>query len=164
MHIFRRRERVFRARGDPYELYDDTELLRRYWFDSRGLRHLERTFTANMRRPTRRNRPLLPIEQLCLTLRFYTAGPHQLVSKGVSLVLCGYINSTDLDLSNVNKLTKLVLHTAMLMIWLETRRKLKTYECVATYRIYKAPKWYGNDGESTSHHSVDLRRTLLQRG
>jgi hypothetical protein len=86
MQLRRRRERVYHPRLNLFEEYDDIELLRRYRFNRAGIEYLEGLFAAHLRRQTERNHALQPLEQLCLALRFYAAGPHQRVSRnGVSL-------------------------------------------------------------------------------
>lgn len=69
-----RRERIFRDRNNPLDFLSDEELFRNYRFSRRGILHLVDLFGAPLRRRSRRNHALHPVQQLLIALRFYGTG------------------------------------------------------------------------------------------
>lgn len=72
-----RRERIFRDRTNPVDVYDDVELYERLRFDRRGFVHLLNLIRNDIAHPTKRNKALSPEMQLCIALRFFASGSFQ---------------------------------------------------------------------------------------
>ena len=66
-----RRERLFRDRANPLEVYDDVELYERYRFRRGQLVDLVGLVDAQIKHPTNRNGALTSVQQVCLALRFF---------------------------------------------------------------------------------------------
>lgn len=64
-----RRQRVFRDRENPLEVYDDQELLERFRLPKREIQKLMDICLPHIQRKTQRNSPLPPILQLTVALR-----------------------------------------------------------------------------------------------
>ncbi len=74
-----RRERVFRDRENPLEVYDDEELRRRYRFRRETIVFLVQMIGNMLIHPTRRNHALPPLLQITIALRFLACGSFLLV-------------------------------------------------------------------------------------
>ena len=72
-----RRERLFRDRANPLEVYDDVELYERYRFRRGQLVDLVGLVDAQIKHPTNRNGALTSVQQVCLALRFFSSGCFQ---------------------------------------------------------------------------------------
>lgn len=71
------RPRVFRARKDALEMYDDSELMKRYRFDRAGILFVTDMVREVIRSPTQRNKALTPEMKVVLTLRYLATGKMQ---------------------------------------------------------------------------------------
>ena len=74
-----RRERIFRDRRNPLDIFNDSELLQRYRFSRRGIMFLTEILTNDLEYSTRRNFALLPCMQILIALQFYATGTFQAV-------------------------------------------------------------------------------------
>jgi len=64
-------------RNDLLQIYDDRELIDRYRIPRRNIISLEEELQADLRRTTRRNYALSPMQQLLIALRLYATGSVQ---------------------------------------------------------------------------------------
>ncbi|XP_064642089.1 putative nuclease HARBI1 [Lineus longissimus] len=83
--------RVFKDRSNPLEEYTDRAFIRRYRISKDSFRYVLDLIGPQIEHPTRRNRALLPIEQLAVALQFYAFGCFQIEfgdSSGVSQATC----------------------------------------------------------------------------
>ena len=69
-----RRPRQFRRTDVAYEFLDDNNLRKRYRFSSQNIDRLVRLIGHRLERPTKRNLPLTPRQQIMIALRFYATG------------------------------------------------------------------------------------------
>jgi hypothetical protein len=65
-----RRERLFRDRENPLEVYDDVDLTKKFRFPRVTIEHFVREFSPGLQRATNRNQPLTPVQQICAALRY----------------------------------------------------------------------------------------------
>lgn len=72
-----RRNRVFRDRNHPLELYDDAEIVRKFRFDRQSILELTDSVSDRLQYPLQRRGALTPVLQVLLTLRFYATGTFQ---------------------------------------------------------------------------------------
>lgn len=72
-----RRERVFRDRLNPLDMYNDDELFRRFRFPRRELLELIDTFTEDLEYAFDRKGGLSASMQMLIALRFYATGSFQ---------------------------------------------------------------------------------------
>ena len=70
----RRRERVFRDRTNPLEIYNDTEMFKKYRFDRAGVVNIIDTLPDQLEHPTNRNKALSPSQQVFVALQFFATG------------------------------------------------------------------------------------------
>lgn len=68
------RQRVFRDRLHPFELYDDEGLRRRFRFGVDGLYFITEAIRPDIERRTRRNQALPAVLQVMLALQFFATG------------------------------------------------------------------------------------------
>ena len=68
--------RVYRDRSNPLETMTDNELFERYRFRRPTIEFIANGFCHLLTSPTRRNKPILPIVQILLFLRFVATGSH----------------------------------------------------------------------------------------
>ncbi|XP_041469638.1 putative nuclease HARBI1 [Lytechinus variegatus] len=69
-----RRERVFRDRHHPLDVYDDQQMFKLYRFTRQGCLHIIDMISDRLEHRTRRNRALSPSLQVFLSLRYYATG------------------------------------------------------------------------------------------
>ncbi|XP_064619460.1 putative nuclease HARBI1 [Lineus longissimus] len=69
-----RRERVFRDRRNPLDIFSDGELLQRYRFSRNGIMFITDLVTPHIEHPTRRSSALLPYQQVLIALQYYGTG------------------------------------------------------------------------------------------
>lgn len=69
-----RRERVFRDRTNPLDIYDDRELHKRYRFTRDGCTRIIDLLTEDLETPTRRNHSVPGSLQVFIALSFYGQG------------------------------------------------------------------------------------------
>ena len=84
----RRRERVFRDRTQPLDLYDDVEMLKKYRFTRAGVMEIIDSLGGQLEHPTNRNHAVPPSLQIFVALRFYATGSvldNSATQHGVSL-------------------------------------------------------------------------------
>ena len=70
------RPRVYRDRRNPLETMTDNELFKRYRFRRPTIEFIANGICHLLTSPTRRNKPILPIVQILLFLRFVATGSH----------------------------------------------------------------------------------------
>lgn len=73
-------ERVIVMRNDDFNNLDDSKFVMRYRFSKPVVLKILEQIDAALEFPTDRNKPLTPVQQLLLTLRFYATGSFQIVS------------------------------------------------------------------------------------
>lgn len=73
-----RGQRQFRARQDPFIVYDDKELYRRYRFDRNAINYITDMIKDDISH-TKRNHALSALHQVLVALRFYATGSMQQV-------------------------------------------------------------------------------------
>ena len=69
-----RRERVFRDRSNPLDLYDDVDMFKKYRFNRAGVIFLITKLQNNREYATKRNKALPASLQLFVALRFFATG------------------------------------------------------------------------------------------
>lgn len=74
-----RRERVFRDRRNPIDIFTDDELIKRYRFSREGIMFITDLLAPEIDHPTRRNHALLPYQQVLIALQYYATGTFQMV-------------------------------------------------------------------------------------
>lgn len=74
-----RRERVFRDRSNPVDVYSDKELYDRCRFDKNGLIYLDELIGEDLQHPTRRSCALSSLNQIFITLRFLSSGTFYII-------------------------------------------------------------------------------------
>eukprot|EP00745_Piridium_sociabile_P032193 TRINITY_DN54078_c0_g1_i4.p1 TRINITY_DN54078_c0_g1~~TRINITY_DN54078_c0_g1_i4.p1 ORF type:complete len:286 (+),score=33.99 TRINITY_DN54078_c0_g1_i4:34-891(+) len=74
-----RRERVFRDRTNPFDIYDDVDLFSRYRFRRADIIDLCDVIADDIDHPLPRHGSLPPLSQLMIALRFYATGSMQIV-------------------------------------------------------------------------------------
>lgn len=72
-----RRERIFRDRSNPLEMYDEVELFERYRFSRQGLTNIFRLIHDEVAHQCLRSKALTVEQQVCLALRFFASGCFQ---------------------------------------------------------------------------------------
>ena len=72
-----RRERVFRDRSNPFEVYSDAELLKKYRFHREGLRYLIDILDDGLAPKTLRNHAICKELKVFIGLRYLASGAHQ---------------------------------------------------------------------------------------
>lgn len=83
-----RRERIFRDRSQPLELYDDVDMFKRYRFNRAGVIFLIDRLGRHLEHATRRNHAVPANLQVFIALRFYATGSvldNSAAQHGVSL-------------------------------------------------------------------------------
>ena len=75
-----RRERVFRDRRNPLEIFDDEELQARYRFSRQGIMKITDVIAPDIEHPTKRNCALLPYQQVLIARQYYATGTFHLVA------------------------------------------------------------------------------------
>ena len=75
-----RRERVFRDRLNPLDIFDDTELYSRFRFDREGIMMIIDLLDAELSHLTQQNHALPTSLQVFITLRYYASGSFQSVT------------------------------------------------------------------------------------
>nr|XP_054774032.1 putative nuclease HARBI1 [Lytechinus pictus] len=68
------RERVFRDRSNPFELYDDRDMFRKYRFTRDGVSFIIDYIGDELKHNTKRSNALTPALQIFVALRFYATG------------------------------------------------------------------------------------------
>ncbi|XP_064635765.1 putative nuclease HARBI1 [Lineus longissimus] len=74
-----RRERVFRDRRNPLDIFGDAELVKRCRFSREGIMLITDIVAPDIEHPTRRNFALLPSQQVLIALQYYATGTFQYV-------------------------------------------------------------------------------------
>ena len=101
-----RRERSFRDRLNPLEKYDDVEIKNLFRFERTNIIEILNTVAPYIQHQTGRSLALSPLQQVCITLRFFATGSMQ-------LTLAAWMN---VDKSTVSRtiwnVTKAILSTA----------------------------------------------------
>ena len=69
-----RRERVFRDRCNPLDLYDNHEMFKKYRFTREGIMYIIDMFSNELEHPTKQSRALSAPLQIFIALRFYATG------------------------------------------------------------------------------------------
>ena len=83
-----RRERVFRDRTNPLEIYDDVDLFKKYRFNRAGVMTLIDRLGGQLEHQTRRNHAVPPSLQVFVALRFFATGSvldNSAVHHGISI-------------------------------------------------------------------------------
>lgn len=73
-HAAIRRERVFRDRLHPLDLYDDQQMFKLYRFTRQGCLHIIDRLEDRLAHQTARNHALPPSLQVFVALRYYATG------------------------------------------------------------------------------------------
>ena len=73
-----RRERLFRDRLNPLEVYDDTEIRSLFRFQRCHIISIVEDVRPHLEVGSGRGRSLAPLQQVCISLRFYATGCMQL--------------------------------------------------------------------------------------
>lgn len=104
------RQRVFRDRLHPFEVYDDEGLRRRFRFGRDGLQFITELISADIERPTRRNRALPALLQVILALQFFATGNFLITAGDIIGVHVGTASKTvrRVALALQNQLTRFV--------------------------------------------------------
>ncbi len=74
-----RRERVFRDRTNPFDLFDDIDFYERYRFDKASVHYLMETFCPDLTNATQRSQPVPPPIQMCIALRYLASNSQEQV-------------------------------------------------------------------------------------
>lgn len=74
-----RKDRVFRDRSHPLDIYDDAELIRRYRMPRHCIIQLIDTLSTDLEPPTMRSRSIPASLQIFAALRYYATGSFQQV-------------------------------------------------------------------------------------
>ncbi|GFN84479.1 low quality protein: putative nuclease harbi1 [Plakobranchus ocellatus] len=72
-----RRERIFEDRKNPLEIFDETELRRKYRFPSWTILQLTDVLEQSIAHHSRRSAAVPALLQVCLTLRYLASGSFQ---------------------------------------------------------------------------------------
>ena len=72
-----RRERVFRDRTNPLEIYDDQQLIERYRFNRQSILRLTDVLMESLESSTFRNFALTPVLKVLVALRYFASGSFQ---------------------------------------------------------------------------------------
>ena len=72
-----RRNRIFRDRTHPFEVFDDEKVLRKFRLHRQSILDLTDTVRHDLEHPLVRRGALTPVLQVLLTLRFYATGTFQ---------------------------------------------------------------------------------------
>ena len=83
-----RRERIFRDRTQPLDIYNDLEIYQRYRFTRLGCMHVIDRLQVHLEHPTNRSRALSPSSQVFIALRFYASGSKSALAECASLHGC----------------------------------------------------------------------------
>ena len=73
-----RSQRKFRDRLNPLECYDDVEIKNLFRFQRENILQLTMLLSDHLEHQTGRSLALSPLQQLCITLRYYATGSMQL--------------------------------------------------------------------------------------
>lgn len=79
-----RRERVFRDRTNPVEVYNDSDLYSKFRLTRHAILELTDILHDEIAAPTLRNHPIPPVLQVCTALRYYATGTFQAVCADLS--------------------------------------------------------------------------------
>ena len=71
-----RRERIFRDRTNPLEIYDDLELIERFRFDRGTILQITQLLQDDLESSTFRNKALIKV---LISLRFFASGSFQII-------------------------------------------------------------------------------------
>lgn len=102
-----RRERVFRDRRNPLDIYSDSELYDRCRFTRDGLLFIVEMIGDSLSRPTRRNNALTPVEQIFIALRYFSSGTFYIINADTILVSKATVSRC---VSRVSTALKQILH------------------------------------------------------
>ena len=69
---------MYRDRGNPLEVYGEIEIKKLFRFQSPHIIQMTEDVQEHLQRNTGRSRPLAPLQQVCVALRFYATGCMQL--------------------------------------------------------------------------------------
>ena len=110
-----RRERVFRDRTNPLEIYDDVDLFKKYRFNRAGVMTLIDRLGGQLEHQTRRNHAVPPSLQVFVALRFYATGSvldNSAVHHGISIATCSRIvrSVTQVLCGMKNQVTKMFIN------------------------------------------------------
>ena len=110
-----RRERVFRDRTNPLEIYDDVDLFKKYRFNRAGVMTLIDRLGGQLEHQTRRNHAVPPSLQVFVALRFYATGSvlgNSAVHHGISIPTCSRIvrSVTQVLCGMKNQVTKMFIN------------------------------------------------------
>ena len=72
-----RRNQIFRDRTHPLEVFDDTEVFRKFRLPRQAILDLTDSVSDELQYYFRRPRSLTPVLQVCVALRFYATGTFQ---------------------------------------------------------------------------------------
>ncbi|KAK7505119.1 hypothetical protein BaRGS_00003689 [Batillaria attramentaria] len=79
--FYQRRQRqrlsIFRDRTHPLEVYDDSNVYKKFRFSRRAILELTAEIEHELEYPARRTGALTPVLQVLLTLRYYATGTFQ---------------------------------------------------------------------------------------
>ena len=73
------RQRLFRDRNHPLEIYDDLDLYQKFRFRHASILYITTLLYEDSDHPTKRNCAVPPVIQLLCALRFYATGSFQIV-------------------------------------------------------------------------------------
>ena len=74
-----RRERIFRDRTNPLEIYDDLELIERFRFDRHTILQIIQLLQDDLESSTFRNKVISPLIKVLISLRFFASGSFQII-------------------------------------------------------------------------------------
>ena len=69
-----RKQRVFHDRSHPFDLYNDTEMFKKYRFTRDWVRSIIANLEAALQPKTQRNKAVPPSLQVFIALRFFATG------------------------------------------------------------------------------------------
>lgn len=78
-HNIQRRDRIFRDRTRPLDIYDDQDLIRRYRMPRQGIFNLVDILHDDLQPPTARSYSIPATLQVLTALRYYATGSFQQV-------------------------------------------------------------------------------------
>lgn len=98
-------ERILPIRKDDFYSMEDTKFVTRYRLSKQVVLKVLEEIDDKLEYPTNRNRPVSPLQQLLLTLRFYATGSFQIVSADLSGVskstVSRYIRKVSIAISSL---------------------------------------------------------------
>jgi hypothetical protein len=74
-----RKERVFRDRRNPIDVFDDDELYKRYRFTREGIMQITDLVRLDIEHDTARSHALVPCQQVLIALQYYATGTFHMV-------------------------------------------------------------------------------------